>query len=213
MPLALVNVLGFLSGVWRAAWGFLKLAISIPLGILLAAALCGFLLGSCHASDRYKAGYAKGEASERAAWQKVARKLHRIKADLDRASSAISLDEGGKLTRNLADNHNHFTTLRRKVPTYVTPAADARCVVPLGFVRTLNQGIAGRNRRAPEVPGGAGRSDEAASGLALSDVADQLLGGFEAPYAWRAEAETWRSWYGRECIAWRKAGGVCDLSP
>lgn len=206
----IAGALAFLGTAWKAVWGFLKLAVTIPLGVMLAAALLGFLMGSCHASDRYKAGYAKGEAHERAEWQRVAKTLKKIRDDLNRATFKVSADERVKLDRNLADNHEHFTKLRKGVRSHVTPAADARCVVPLGFVRTLNQGIAGRDRRPPEISAGAGRSDEAASGLALSDVADQLLGGFEAPYAWRAEVDTWRRWYPKVCAEWREAGGVCD---
>lgn len=200
----------FLKGLLGAAWAILKAAVTIPLGVLLAAALAGLTLGSCHAHDQFKAGYAKGEAHERAAWQKVARKLHDIRASLEQVGARISTLERQRLDRALVDNHTHFTNLRREVRTHVTPAADARCVVPLGFVRELNKGIAGRHRRAPEISGGAGRPDDAASGLALSDVADQLLGGFEAPYAWRAELDAWRRWYPAECAAWRRAGGVCD---
>lgn len=215
---------GFLLAAWglararfRAAWALLRLAVTLPLGVLLAAALAGFLAGSCQGEARYKAAYAKGVAAgvkaERADWQKVAEKLKEIRRKLESRTSAISADERTKLDRRLTDNHAHFTNLRKEVRAHVTPADDARCIVPLGFVRTLNRGLAGRDRRAPELPGAAGRPDAAASGLALSDVADQLLGGFEAPYAWRAEADAWRGWYPRVCAEWRAAGGACDGPP
>lgn len=57
-------------------------------------------------------------------------------------------------------------TIVKEVPVYVTPEADAACVVPRGFVR-VHDGAA-RN----EVPGPAEGTDDAASGVALSAVAE-----------------------------------------
>jgi hypothetical protein len=61
-------------------------------------------------------------------------------------------------------------TIIREVPTYVTPAADARCVVPTGFVRLHDAAASG----VPPVPAGPGDPDDAASGVELSAVASTV---------------------------------------
>ena len=53
----------------------------------------------------------------------------------------------------------------KEVPIHVTEKADAACVVPLGFVRVFNDAAHG------PVPGPAAGTDDAASGVALSEVA------------------------------------------
>ena len=55
-----------------------------------------------------------------------------------------------------------YRDIIREVPTYVTVQADAACVVPAGFVRLHDAAAAGR------LPGPAGQSDDAPSGVALS---------------------------------------------
>jgi hypothetical protein len=57
-------------------------------------------------------------------------------------------------------------TIVKEVPVYVTPEADAACVVPRGFVR-VHDGAASN-----EVPGPAADSDADPSGVALSTVAE-----------------------------------------
>lgn len=45
-------------------------------------------------------------------------------------------------------------TLIEKVPVYVTPAADARCIVPLGFVREHDAAASGDLSALPTPPAG-----------------------------------------------------------
>lgn len=213
MGLPLIAALDVLRRVGTAAWGLARLAVTLPLGVLVAALLAALLLSHCEGQARYRAGYAKGEAHERAEWQKVAAKIKRVRELLSDRMASISEDERRRLDRRRGEIRDDTANLRQKVKTYVPPAADARCVVPLGFVRLINDGIDGPGRRPPEIAGAAGRPNEADSGLALSDVSDQLLGGFEIPYGWRAENEAWRGWYPRVCAEWRRAGGICELSP
>jgi hypothetical protein len=66
-------------------------------------------------------------------------------------------------------------TLIEKVPVYVTPAADARCIVPLGFVREHDAAASGELSAVSQAPG---QSDDAASGLALSAVAATVVGNY-----------------------------------
>jgi len=63
-------------------------------------------------------------------------------------------------------------TLLLKVPDHVTPDADARCIVPLGFVREHDAAATGD---VSGVSGSASQPDDAASGLALSAVAATVV--------------------------------------
>ncbi|QWP79489.1 hypothetical protein J5226_21235 [Lysobacter sp. K5869] len=56
--------------------------------------------------------------------------------------------------------------ITREVPVYVTPNADAACVVPVGFVR-LHDAAAANEPAGPAT----GNPDAPAEGVALSDVA------------------------------------------
>lgn len=64
--------------------------------------------------------------------------------------------------------------LIEKAPDYVTPKADARCVVPVGFVRLHDAAAAGQD----PVPDPAARADDAASGVALSAVGATVAGNY-----------------------------------
>jgi len=89
-------------------------------------------------------------------------------------------------------------TLIREVPVYVTPAADARCVVPLGFVRFHDAAAAGE----AVVSASAGGPLDAPAGIELSAVAATLADNYGAAFQWRAEALTWRRWYAEQKAAW-----------
>jgi hypothetical protein len=66
-------------------------------------------------------------------------------------------------------------TIVEKVPVHVTPAADARCLVPLGFVRAHNAAASGD---LSGLSATAGQPDDAASGLALSTVARTVVANY-----------------------------------
>lgn len=91
-------------------------------------------------------------------------------------------------------------TLVREVPTYVTVADDARCTVNAGFVRLHDAAASG----SPGLPGTAGGSDETASGVPLSAVAETVVFNYGAAYDWKAEALGWRDWYTKQKAAWDK---------
>lgn len=95
-----------------------------------------------------------------------------------------------QLDAALADNSTRTQTLIRKVTVYVTAKADAACVVNTGFVQLWNGGASGKGS-TPDAPRG---PVEAASGVALSDVARADAANYGVAYDWRAEALTWRKW-------------------
>jgi hypothetical protein len=59
-------------------------------------------------------------------------------------------------------------TIIKELPAHVTPADDARCVVPFGFVRSYDAAATGD---LSALSGAAGEPDGAPSGVALSAVA------------------------------------------
>lgn len=62
-----------------------------------------------------------------------------------------------------------YRTIIREVPTHVSPAADAACTVPVGFVRVFNAAASGQPIESIPIP--AGRTDDSPSGVGLSAVA------------------------------------------
>jgi hypothetical protein len=71
-----------------------------------------------------------------------------------------------------------------KVPVYVTASDDARCVVPIGFVREYNAGVANNSDTGPP-----SESDRADSGVSLSTVAETDIFNLTIGHRWRARAE------------------------
>ena len=64
-------------------------------------------------------------------------------------------------------------TLIREVPVYVTPDADNRCIVPVGFVRVHDAAAA-----SGPLPEPSSLADDAPSGVALSAVAATVAGNY-----------------------------------
>lgn len=69
--------------------------------------------------------------------------------------------------------HERGATITKEIPVYVTPEADARCPVPVGFVRV-------HDAAAQNVPaaGPAGDPDAPAEGVTLSGIAATVAGNY-----------------------------------
>ncbi len=97
-----------------------------------------------------------------------------------------------------AGNPSDNTRARLRVDTLkwrlarmnVSPAADARCVVPLGFVRAHDAAVG-----LPDLPAPADQSDEAASGLELSAVARTVAGNYGACREAAEQVTGWQDFY------------------
>lgn len=85
--------------------------------------------------------------------------------------------------------------LTKEVPIYVTPADDARCVVPSGFVR-LHDAAASS---LPVAPGG---PEQAPSDVPLSAVLETVIGNYGVGHDALTEAQAWREWYVEQKKAW-----------
>lgn len=84
-----------------------------------------------------------------------------------------------------------YRDIIKEVPRYVTVEADAKCVVPVGFVRLHDAAAAGR---LPGVAGSPGELDRP-SGVALSDVSRVVVDNYHTANDWRTVAEGWQAWY------------------
>lgn len=177
----------FFSGIWSFA--------KSPPGrwVIAALAVMALLAGVHHH------GVGSGIAKEKAA---EARRLERARKDVARRTvkaEGISAAAKAGLDREKVRIETRTVTLIREVPTYVTPAADARCVVPVGFVRYHD--AAASEATLPPASGG---SLDAPSGVELSAVAATVAGNYGAAFQWRAEAVTWRAWYAEQKAEWDK---------
>lgn len=81
----------------------------------------------------------------------------------------------------------------KQVPVYVTRQADARCTVPVGFVRLHDAAAQGQS--LPAAPGGA---VDAPSGLALSAVASTVAGNYGICRATAERLSALQDWVKRQ---------------
>jgi len=118
-------------------------------------------------------------------------------AQREKAGAQASTQTATALTAERVRIQTVTKTLIEKVPTYVPAAADARCVVPLGFVQLHDAAAQG-------LSGPAGGPEEAPSGVPLSAVAATVAANYGVAYDWRAEALSWRDWYGKQAAIWNR---------
>lgn len=168
----------------RTAWGWLSNPLVLG-GIALAAAFWW------HAADKraaVNAARAEMRAEIEAAHQR--RRVEVAEFVVDLSAKAAALRE--KLNRDQGEARTVTRTLIQEVPRYVTPLADSRCVVPLGFVQHHDAAWAAR---MPDPAAAAGGLVDQPSGVPLSRVESVATENAGACHDLRAEAAAWRSWY------------------
>lgn len=138
--------------------------MSFVLRFLVCPALA-FAIGCCLAHRLDETAIAKlklAQASDVAARTGAALEFQKSE---DAATLASALKEAAAQARVRT-----FTrTIIEKVPVYVSRKADSRCVVPNGFVRMLDAAASGSDPAS--LPGTSGESDDAPSGIGLSQIA------------------------------------------
>lgn len=134
--------------------GWRGYAVAAALAFLLGFGGCWKLRDWMAAEAAQKVAQAQTKASEAARVQ-------------ERRAVAVSDTIGARHEVAAANIRTVTRTLIREVPVYVTAEADARCVVPVGFVRLHDAAASGRPASLPDP---AGQSHDAPSGLDLSAV-------------------------------------------
>lgn len=131
----------------------LKYALRIlaPLAILLAV---------------FAFGFHRGASNVRADWNADVAARQLALADAEARAANITTKIVTQYVDRVRVIREKGQTIVKEVPVYVTPKADAACVVPRGFVRVHD----GAARNQP--PGAPEATDDAAAGIALSTVAE-----------------------------------------
>lgn len=179
-----------MAAFFLGLWPFAK----SPLGRWILGALAVLaLLAAVHHH-----GFESGVAHEKAAEAARLEKARKAVVKREKKAERISTDARAGLDREKVVIQTRTITLIKEVPVYVSPAADARAVIPVGFVRLHDAAAAGE----AVVPGAPGGPLDAPSGIELSAVASTVVENYGTCLAWRAEAMTWRSWYADQKTAW-----------
>lgn len=114
-------------------------------------------------------------------------------AEHERVLSEISIKlerfrrENSKLKGELSDTKR-----------FVSVAADSACVVPVGFIWLHDAAASGSSAGIPASPTpGAAVNADAASGVALSQVAEVAVHNYSLAREWRVQLIAWQDWYGQ----------------
>ena len=172
--------------------GFFRSLLGRYVLIALAVIVALLVLGKCQ--------FDRGVKHEQAAQAERLEKAKKAVAKREIKAEKITSEVKADVVEKQIEYRTVTKTLIKEVPKYVTVQADAKCVVPAGFVRLHDSAASG----SPSLPVGAGRSLDAPSGIELSAVAETLVTNYGTAYQWRAEAEGWRRWYAEQKAEWDK---------
>lgn len=169
--------------------------IRTPTGQKVAIVLACLLAALGYGELRYHAGVRHEQAAQ-AERLKVGKK---VVAKVAEEGAAISKDVRQRLDTKTVEIRWRTQILKEEVPVYVPFEVDRSTVVPDGFVWMHDAAALGS--ALPATPGG---PVEAASGIALSEVADTVVENYGACHVLRAEVVAWREWYPRIAALWAK---------
>jgi len=136
-------------------------------------------------------GHARGVSAERIRWETRLAADQARAAKVAEAQAATGAAVGASVAVRQAEIRILRQTLIREVPRYVTLEADARCTVPAGLVRLHDAAAAG----VPVAADPAGPPADAASGVALSAVAETVADNYGACHANAEALKGWQSWW------------------
>lgn len=175
-----------------SAWAFMK----SPWGLRIVGALA--VIAALFAL--YQVGVSHGVKREHAANAKLLAAAEAKALKVAKASDKISADARDKHAADVAQIAKLSAQLQQKVTTYVSPASDRRCTIPVGYVRLRDAAGAG----VDPVPGPSSGSLDADSGLVLSDLARNDVTNATAFNTAVAEIKAWRGWYAAQAELWSK---------
>lgn len=147
------------------------------------------------------AGHQRGKHEEQAA-QAGRNAIAQTKAQAQTAQAATaSADVGVKVEAAKVEVRTVTQTLTREVVRYVPAAADAQCVVPVGFVRLHDAAATGL---LPQASDPASQPADAPSGVALSAVGATVAENYGGCREDREALKGWQAWYAGVSPAFRQ---------
>lgn len=173
-------------------WAFLKSPFGRWLFIAVGVALIATLV--------YQGGVSAGVDRDRASNAKLVAEATAKADKVAKASSAISAAARHDHAADLVRINDLTSKLQQKVPIYVTPQADRRCTIPVGYIRLRDAAGAG----VDPIPAATGGSLDADSGLVLSDLAANDVTNAAAFHTATSEVKAWRGWYAAQAELWNK---------
>lgn len=133
-----------------------------------------------------------------------------LRADLAREKGAHLADVQAAQASQKADAEHQaaaerirtvYRTLEREIPIHVSPEADARFPLPVGFVRVHDAAAGGVS--VADVHDPAGRPDAAASEIAASEAARAIAWNYEACADSSERLTAWQAWWRAQVAASR----------
>jgi hypothetical protein len=151
-------------------------------------------------------GYHLGARVTAASYEADIIKAQQQKA-LDDAAVAASIDKTAatwaekwrfaQSQLQVAENTHRiiYRNIKEKVPVYVTPKADAACIVPNGFVVLYDAAVSGNKPESVAAAYGVGPGDvDRPSGIPLSKIGSVSVDNADACSGWHDKLETCRAY-------------------
>lgn len=178
---------------WLSVLASLKgpLARYLALGLVAVALVLGFR------SHWMTAGVKQERAAEAKRLASAVKKVAKREEKADAITSKVETEHAKEQARV----EYRTKILVKEIPTYVSPAADSRCILPVGWVRLHDAAASGS---APSLSQGAGGPLGAPSGVQPSEAISSVITNYGVAYSWRAEAMAWREWYVLQKAEWEK---------
>lgn len=151
---------------------------------LIGAGLCAAALAGL-----YGYGYHRGAASVQVKWSAAQQVQAAALAKAEAKAASASARVVTRYVDRVKVVHERGQAIIQKVPVYVSQAADARCSVPVGFVRLHDAAVQGG-----ELPVAAGSTADAPSGVALSAVAGTVAGNYATDHETAERLKALQDW-------------------
>ena len=118
--------------------------------------------------------------------------------EIEGKNEATATDVGRQVEEAKTEIQYVTRTIIQKVPEYVTTEADARCVVPNGFVWLHDASATGN----PPAPAASGESADADSGVTLSEVVPVIADNYAYTRTLEAQVTGWQTWFAAVQADW-----------
>lgn len=151
--------------------------------------IAGWVAIAIAASLLYMLGFVNGASGEQAKASQLEQAQLRQAFEQGQALGVIRDRVVTQYVDRIVTVYKRGATITKEIPVYVSKAADAACVVPVGFVRVHDAGAANL-----PIAGGAGSANDAPSGVALSAVVDTVVDNYTDCHANAEQLKALQKW-------------------